>query len=105
MDTALKGEAALVTGASGGIGAAVAQTFASEGCSVGLHFHRNMSAARKLGEDMERDCNIRAVPIAADLRRDATRARGAAHTLTRIILWSCLDSALELHVADPSCAG
>ncbi|HSL03755.1 MAG TPA: SDR family NAD(P)-dependent oxidoreductase, partial [Nitrospiraceae bacterium] len=37
--------AVLVTGASGGIGRAISQTFAAAGWSVGVHYYRNKTAA------------------------------------------------------------
>src|ERR1700704_3622578 len=37
--------AVLVTGASGGIGRAISLAFAAAGWSVGVHYHRNKSAA------------------------------------------------------------
>src|SRR5580765_1241061 len=40
VETGLAGKRVLVTGASGGIGAACARAFHAEGASVGLHFHR-----------------------------------------------------------------
>ena len=36
MDLSLKGKIAVVTGASKGIGFAIAKTFLAEGCSVGI---------------------------------------------------------------------
>jgi 3-oxoacyl-[acyl-carrier protein] reductase len=38
-------QAVLVTGASGGIGRAISLAFAASGWSVGVHYHRNKSAA------------------------------------------------------------
>jgi len=38
-------QAVLVTGASGGIGRAISMTFAAAGWSVGVHYHRNKTAA------------------------------------------------------------
>jgi len=42
----LSGKAALITGASRGIGRAIAQAFAAHGARVAVHYHRNESAAR-----------------------------------------------------------
>ncbi|MGH3071931.1 MAG: SDR family NAD(P)-dependent oxidoreductase, partial [Gaiellaceae bacterium] len=39
MDTGLNGQGVLVTGASGGIGAACARAFAAEGARVAVHYH------------------------------------------------------------------
>jgi len=48
MDSGLKGKSVLVTGASGGIGAATALAFAEEGARVVLHYHRNRDAAEAI---------------------------------------------------------
>jgi len=46
MDSGLAGKAVVVTGASGGIGAACAQAFAAEGARVLVHYHRGEERAR-----------------------------------------------------------
>ena len=56
----------LVTGASGGIGAACARTFAAEGARVALHFHRGRERAQTLAAELGG-----APTIAADLRDEA----------------------------------
>src|SRR5438132_1339047 len=40
METGLEGQRVLVTGASGGIGAACVELFAAEGARVVVHYHR-----------------------------------------------------------------
>ncbi|HXG75274.1 MAG TPA: SDR family oxidoreductase [Gaiellaceae bacterium] len=53
MDTGLAGSGVLVTGASGGIGAACARTFAAEGANVFLHYHRGEERVRALAAELE----------------------------------------------------
>jgi 3-oxoacyl-[acyl-carrier protein] reductase len=48
MDTKIKDRVVLVTGASGGIGAAIARQFAEEGARVILHYRSNAEAAKQL---------------------------------------------------------
>jgi 3-oxoacyl-[acyl-carrier protein] reductase len=52
IDTGLEGKGVLVTGASGGIGAACARAFASEGARVVVHYHRGEDRARALSEEL-----------------------------------------------------
>jgi 3-oxoacyl-[acyl-carrier protein] reductase len=44
---------ALVTGASGAIGAAICRRLATDGCEVIAHAHRNIDAARRIAEDLD----------------------------------------------------
>jgi 3-oxoacyl-[acyl-carrier protein] reductase len=46
LQTGLEGKGVLVTGASGGIGAACARAFAAEGARVAVHYHRGEERAR-----------------------------------------------------------
>jgi 3-oxoacyl-[acyl-carrier protein] reductase len=52
MDTNLTGKVILITGASGGIGSAIARAFAREGAKLILHYHRNLAGARKLQREL-----------------------------------------------------
>jgi len=49
----LKGRVALITGASGGIGAATALRFAREGASVGVHYNLHKEAAQKVAQQIQ----------------------------------------------------
>ena len=76
METGLSGKRVLVTGASGGIGAACARAFAAEGSRVALHYHRG----RERAEAVAADCPD-SILLQGDLRReeDADRLFEEAH--------------------------
>src|SRR5437867_13244682 len=78
METGLAGKGVVVTGASGGIGAACARAFAAEGSRVALHFHRGAERAQALGGELGG-----APAIGADLtqERDADRLFAEARRL------------------------
>ena len=65
--TGLSTRAVLVTGASGGIGRAISQAFAAAGWSVGVHYHRNKSAAVDTLSHVEAAGGVGAL-YAADIR-------------------------------------
>lgn len=52
MNTNLTDKVILITGASGGIGSAIARVFAGEGAKLVLHYHRNLASARKLQREL-----------------------------------------------------
>ncbi|MEK7857787.1 MAG: SDR family oxidoreductase [Elusimicrobiota bacterium] len=65
----LEGQVALVTGASGGIGAAIAKALAGQGCAVGLHYSSNGSSAKALAAKLNA-IGGRAKTLKADLLKD-----------------------------------
>ena len=52
MDTGLAGKSVLVTGASGGIGAACSRAFTAEGARVFVHYHRGRERAEALAAEL-----------------------------------------------------
>jgi len=69
VDLGLEGRGVLVTGASGGIGGAVARAFAAEGARVAVHYHTGRQAAEALAAE------IGGVALQADLRDEAAADR------------------------------
>jgi 3-oxoacyl-[acyl-carrier protein] reductase len=53
VETGLAGKGVLVTGASGGIGAACARAFAAEGARVAVHYHRGEERAREVAATLD----------------------------------------------------
>ena len=54
LDSGLAGKIVLVTGASGGIGSAIARKFAQEGAALVLHYHKNQGGIRRLATELKR---------------------------------------------------
>src|SRR6185436_18856810 len=75
----LQGKAVLITGASTGIGAALARAFAAQGARLALHFNSHEEDARALSGELARDGSAPAL-VRSDLskRGEAGRVVDAA---------------------------
>ena len=82
METGLAGKGVVVTGASGGIGAACARAFAAEGARVVVHYHRGEERARALAARARRRAGRPGGPHRRGRRRAAVR-RGARRRSAR----------------------
>ncbi|WP_316608220.1 elongation factor P 5-aminopentanone reductase [uncultured Ruminococcus sp.] len=71
----------LVTGASRGIGAAIARAFACEGCDVAVNYHKNAEKANLLCEEF-REKGVRAITVQADVS-DSAQVNAMFETVRR----------------------
>jgi 3-oxoacyl-[acyl-carrier protein] reductase len=78
VDTGLAGKGVVVTGASGGIGAACARLFAAEGAKVLVHYHRGEERAQAVAAEIGGAPVARAdLTVEADVDRLFAEARSA----------------------------
>lgn len=70
----LHGRVALVTGASGGIGADLARALGTAGCDVAMHYSTNIEAATQTAESV-RSTGARAITVPADLADPSAAAQ------------------------------
>ena len=61
----------LITGASGGIGAAIAEEFARAGYGLALHYHKGADRANALAFRLAQTYGVPALPLCADLANTA----------------------------------
>jgi len=86
----LKGKISLITGASGGIGAAIARQLAGQGSIVVLHYNRDEQAARELEKQI-----ISAGGQAHIIQADLSLATGPESLVQK------LDTLLQTHYGSP----
>lgn len=72
MKTELAGKVVLVTGASGGIGSAIARQFADEGARLVLHFRNSGMIAEKLAKELRQ---TEVLVVRGDLSKEAHARR------------------------------
>jgi 3-oxoacyl-[acyl-carrier protein] reductase len=75
----LAGKAVLITGASTGIGAALAKAFAAQGSLVGLHYNSSVEAAHAIAKEIE-DAGGSVVLLRGDATKSEDMARVVAET-------------------------
>jgi 3-oxoacyl-[acyl-carrier protein] reductase len=68
METGLSRQVVLITGASGGIGSAIARAFAAEGCALALHYRSGRDRASRLDRDLSP--TVPTLLVQADLCRE-----------------------------------
>lgn len=80
MDSELSGKVVLITGASGGIGSALARKFANEGARLILHFNSNRAKAEALAAELP---SVELQLLRADLTKESEVKRLFAAALKR----------------------
>jgi len=78
METGLAGRVVMITGASGGIGSAIAMRFAEEGAKLVLHYRTNRRNAEALQRKLT---SVESLIVRADLAKEADARRMFAQAL------------------------
>ena len=74
MEKKLVGNVALITGASGGFGNAIAKKFAENGCELVLTYRSNIKKIEKLSKILE-DIKCKFSIVKADISKDKDRKK------------------------------
>jgi 3-oxoacyl-[acyl-carrier protein] reductase len=80
MNTDLSGKVVLITGASGGIGGAIARRFADEGARLILHYRRGRAAVERLAKELT---GTEVLVARADLTKESDVRRVFSASLKR----------------------
>ena len=78
----LRGKVAIVTGASKGIGKAIAETFAREGCSLTVA-SRNLDEIKKVGEELKDKYGFDVLPVMCDVSNPSDVEKMVKKTIGR----------------------
>ena len=82
MELGLKDKIVLVTGASKGIGKAIAQAFAAEGSKVAISARGN-EELQQAARDLSRSTGAEVIGVAADMSKAADIARAVEEVVKR----------------------
>lgn len=80
MNSNLEGQVVIVTGASGGIGSAIARGFAAEGARLVLHYRKNQPGIRSLQADLKQ---AEFISVRADLAEESGASRLLSEAVKR----------------------
>jgi 3-oxoacyl-[acyl-carrier protein] reductase len=80
METGLRDQVVLITGASGGIGSGIARKFAEEGARLVLHYHTGKSRVTSLQRDLP---YTESLTVKADLSKESEARRAFEQAVRR----------------------